>query len=283
MRFVAYQSNHGAGLAARRGNDLVAIDLAGLPQDLLGLIQAGGTALRDAYARADRGKVLDEEQIRFLPPLRQPPKIICVGLNYADHTKESPYEQPAYPTLFPRFATTLVGHREPLVRPKASEQFDYEGEMVAIIGKGGRHIPRARALEHVAGYAVFNEASLRDYQFKSPQWTVGKNFDATGAFGPEFVTADEIPAGGKGLRLETRLNGRTVQSASTDDMLFDVATLIVTISEAMTLEPGDVLVTGTPAGVGFARKPPLFMKHGDVVEVEIEGLGVLRNPVRNEE
>ena len=283
MRFVAYQSNHGAGLAARRGNDLVAIDLAGLPQDLLGLIQAGGTALRDAYARADRGKVLDEEQIRFLPPLRQPPKIICVGLNYADHTKESPYEQPAYPTLFPRFATTLVGHREPLVRPKASEQFDYEGEMVAIIGKGGRHIPRARALEHVAGYDVFNEASLRDYQFKSPQWTVGKNFDATGAFGPEFVTADEIPAGGKGLRLETRLNGRTVQSASTDDMLFDVATLIVTISEAMTLEPGDVLVTGTPAGVGFARKPPLFMKHGDVVEVEIEGLGVLRNPVRNEE
>lgn len=280
MRFVAYRSRQGErGLAVRRGGDLVA--LAG-PGDLLELLRAGPEALKAAQDGAARGRLVDPEGITVLPPLPHPPKIICVGLNYADHTKESPYEQPSYPTLFPRFATTLVGHGQPLIRPLCSEQFDYEGEMVAIIGKAGRHVPKERALDHVAGYSVFNEGSVRDYQFKSPQWTVGKNFDGSGAFGPEFVTADEVPPGGKGLALRTRLNGTVVQSATTADMLFDVATLVATITEAMTLEPGDVLVTGTPAGVGFARKPQLFMKDGDNVEVEIEGIGLLRNPVRDE-
>jgi 2-keto-4-pentenoate hydratase/2-oxohepta-3-ene-1,7-dioic acid hydratase in catechol pathway len=151
-----------------------------------------------------------------------------------------------------------------------------------VLGRGGRYIPRSNALDHVFGYSIFNEASLRDYQFKSSQWTAGKNFDGTGAFGPVLVTADELPPGAAGLKLETRLNGKTVQSASTSDMIFPVAELVHLASEFMTLEPGDVIVTGTPAGVGFARKPQLFMKDGDVCEVEIEGIGILRNPIRNE-
>lgn len=151
-----------------------------------------------------------------------------------------------------------------------------------MIGRGGRHIRKARALDHVRGYALFNEGSVRDYQFKSPQWTVNKNFDGTGAFGPFLVTADELPPDCKGLRLRTRLNGEVVQDASTDDMVFDVATLVAIISEAITLQPGDLIVTGTPSGVGMARKPPLFMKPGDVCEVEVEGLGVLVNAVEDE-
>jgi 2-keto-4-pentenoate hydratase/2-oxohepta-3-ene-1,7-dioic acid hydratase in catechol pathway len=151
-----------------------------------------------------------------------------------------------------------------------------------VIGKGGRHISHADALDHVVGYSIFNDASIRDYQFKSPQWTVGKNFDDTGAFGPVLATADELPPGAKGLKLQTRLNGIVVQEASTSDMVFDVATLIATISEAITLKAGDVIVTGTPSGVGLGRKPPLFMKAGDVVEVEIEGIGVLTNPIVDE-
>jgi acylpyruvate hydrolase len=284
MRFAAIEKGGQRGLAVPDGagwRGLTSGDKS-YPGDLETLIERGSDALRRAFDALTSAPPLAEGSFKFLPPISKPPKIICVGLNYADHTKESPYEQPAYPTLFPRFTSTLIGHGEAIVRPRASEQLDYEGEMVAIIGKGGRHIAKNKALEHVAGWSVFNEASIRDYQFKSPQWTVGKNFDATGAFGPTFVSADEVPAGGKGLRLETRLNGQTVQSATTSDMLFDVETLIATISEAITLEPNDVIVTGTPAGVGFARKPPLFMKAGDVCEVEIEGLGILRNPIADE-
>jgi acylpyruvate hydrolase len=151
-----------------------------------------------------------------------------------------------------------------------------------VIGKGGRHIPAAAALDHVIGYSIFNDVSVRDYQFKTPQWTVGKNFDDTGAFGPSLVTADELPPGCKGLLLQTRLNGEVVQSASTDDMVFDVATLIAVISEAITLRSGDVIVAGTPSGVGVSRKPPLFMKPGDIVEVEIDKIGILSNPIIEE-
>ncbi|MNQ54570.1 Ureidoglycolate lyase [compost metagenome] len=203
-------------------------------------------------------------------------------MNYADHTKESPYEQPSYPTFFPRFASSLIGHGEPIIRPRVSEQLDFEGELAVVIGTGGRHITKERALEHVAGYAIFNEASIRDYQFKSPQWTIGKNFDATGAFGPTFVSADELPPGASGLNLVTRLNGAIVQQGNTADMIFSVVDLISTLSEAVTLEPGDVIVTGTPAGIGWARRPPLFMKPGDLCTVEIEGLGTLSNLIAEE-
>jgi acylpyruvate hydrolase len=284
MRFAVIEKSGQRGLAVPDGAGWRGVTSGDklYPGDLETLIGRGGAALRLAFDALTGAPPLEEGSFKFLPPILHPPKIICVGLNYADHTKESPYEQPAYPTLFPRFTSTLIGHGAAIVRPRVSEQLDYEGEMVAIIGKGGRHIAKDKALEHVAGYSIFNEASIRDYQFKSPQWTVGKNFDATGAFGPSFITADEVPPGGKELKLETRLNGVTVQSATTSDMLFDVVTVIATVSEAITLEVNDILVMGTPSGVGFARKPPLWMKAGDVCEVEIEGLGILRNPIVDE-
>src|SRR5690606_6339205 len=162
---------------------------------------------------------------------------------------------------------------------KLSDSLDYEGEVAVVLGKGGRYISKENALDCVAGYSIFNDGSVREYQFKAPQWTVGKNFDATGGFGPDFVTADELPAGAKGLKIETRLNGKVVQSATTSDMIFDVATLISIISEAITLEAGDVIVSGTPAGIGWARDPKLLMRDGDVCEVTVEKLGTLRNPI----
>jgi len=276
MRFVSYRKDGTEALAVRKGDDL--LDLG--PLRLLDLLADGAGAL--AAAANGGGRILSPTDIRFLPPISRPPKIICVGLNYIDHVAESPYKDlPTYPAFFPRFASSLVAHEEPIVRPIVSEQLDFEGEVAAIIGKGGRGIARDRALDHVAGYSIFNDGSIRDYQFKSPQWTIGKNFDGTGAFGPEFVTADELPNGAAGLRLETRLNGKVVQAANTNDLLFSVADLIFFASEALTLEPGDVIVTGTPSGVGFARKPPLFMKDGDICEIEVEGLGVLRNPIKD--
>lgn len=230
-----------------------------------------------------KGEEIDLEEVTLLPLIATPPKIFCIGLNYLDHAAESPYkDRPTYPAVFPRYATSLVGHGQPIVRPQVSEQLDFEGELVAVIGKGGRHIRKADALNHLAGYSIFNEGSIRDYQFKSPQWTVGKNFDDTGAFGPVLVTTDELPAGAHGLRIETRLNGTVMQQGNTADLIFPVTELIATLSEAITLQPGDVIVTGTPAGIGWARKPPVFMKDGDVCEIEIEGIGTLRNPVRDE-
>ena len=203
-------------------------------------------------------------------------------VNYRDHTAETDYKQPDYPTLFPRFTTSPVAHLAPIVRPRVSHALDFEGELVAVIGRGGRHIPAADALSHVAGYSIFNDGSLRDFQHRTPQWTVGKNFDSTGAFGPVFVTGDELPRGARGLRLETRLNGEVVQTSNTDHLIFDVPTLVSTISEVMTLVPGDLIVTGTPAGIGHSRSPKLYMKPGDVVEVEIEGIGILSNGIVDE-
>ena len=223
------------------------------------------------------------DTIEFRPPFSRANKIICVGLNYRDHTDESGYKQPDYPTLFARFTTSFVGHLAPIVRPRVSEALDFEGELVAVIGRGGRHIAPCDALSHVGAYTVGLDGSVRDYQHRTPQWTVGKNFDRTGATGPVIVTADELPPGARGLRLETRLNGEVVQSSNTDRLIFDVATLICVISEAMTLLPGDLILTGTPAGVGHSRNPKLYMKPGDVVEVEIEGIGTLRNPIVDED
>ena len=241
----------------------------------------------DLRGRAERGARAGGERIEgdaavLLPPIPHPGKIICVGLNYADHAAESPYDRPDYPVYFLRVETGLIGHGAPLIRPRVSEAFDFEGEMVAVIGRAGRAIPVERALDHVVAYSVFNDGSIRDYQFKGPQWTLGKNFDGTGAFGPYLVPADAVPKGGEGLAIRTRLNGEVVQEANTRDLIFPLPELIARVSEAMTLRPGDIIVTGTPAGVGFARKPPLFMKDGDVCEVEVEGIGLLRNPVRDE-
>lgn len=284
MRIVHLKQNGKDILAARRGNDLVDLEKVspGIGTDLSVILAKNalnGLAPKVAAAGAD---ALVKGAFEYLPVITKPPKIICVGLNYADHAVESAFEKPKYPVLFLRVATSLVAHEGALIVPKCSEQLDYEGEMVAIIGKGGRHIPQASALDHVAGYSVFNEGSIREYQFKSPQWTSGKNFEGTGGFGPDFVTADELPRGAKGLKIETRLNDQTVQSANTNDMIFTIDELIAVTSEVMTLEPGDVFVTGTPAGVGAFRKPPLWMKDGDVCEVEVEKIGVLRNPIKAE-
>jgi 2-keto-4-pentenoate hydratase/2-oxohepta-3-ene-1,7-dioic acid hydratase in catechol pathway len=251
--------------------------------DLDALVAAGGKALADAAASvAASGEAIDPETATFLAPFLRPSKIICLGLNYADHAAEGGFDAPSFPTLFGRFPSSLIGHGAPIIRPKVSTQLDYEGELVAVIGKRGRNIAKASALDHVVGYSIFNDGSIRDYQFKTPQWTAGKNFDNSGAFGPWFLTSDELPPGAAGLSLETRLNGEVVQKASTSNMIFDVATTVSLLSTFLTLEAGDVLVMGTPAGIGFARKPQLFMKHGDVVEVEIEGIGLLRNPVVDE-
>ena len=283
MQFAAFAQNGRHGLAATDGTRPfhgLSLEDPRAPGDLLALLRRGGTALAEAgRLLLDAGDPLDLDDVALLPPIATPGKIICIGLNYADHSAESGFKQPDYPTVFARFASSLIGHRAPIVRPSVSEQLDYEGEIVAVIGRNGRDIAHRDALGHVAGYSLFNDASVRDYQFKSPQWTVGKNFDATGAFGPSFVTADELPPGCRGLRLQTKLNGEVVQDASTDDLVFDVATLVSLLSVAFTLEPGDIIVTGTPAGVGLARKPPLWMKPGDLCEVVVPGLGTLSSPI----
>lgn len=278
MRYVSLELNGKPALGVRNAQG----DIDVIGDESLESLLAKGTDLA-TYAKGRKAtQTVKEADVRLLPPLSRPTKIICVGLNYADHTAESPYEQPDYPTLFLRLHTSLVAHNQPIVRSKLSDSLDYEGEVAVVLGKGGRYISKENALDCVAGYSIFNDGSIREYQFKAPQWTVGKNFDGTGGFGPDLVTADELPAGAKGLKIETRLNGNVVQSASTTDMIFDVATLISIISEAITLEAGDVIVSGTPAGIGWARDPKLLMRGGDVCEVTVEKLGTLRNPITDE-
>ncbi len=287
MHLATISRNRQPVVVARR-EDGTLIDLSvadrSLPRDMIGLLAGGQSALRKAAAAVRKAptRAVVKGPVRYLPPIPNPPKILCVGLNYVDHAAESPYEMPKAPTMFLRVGTTLVAHKQPLIRPKVSAQFDYEGEMVVVIGKRARHLKKSNALSVVAGYSVFNEGSIRDWQFRSPQWTMGKNFDGTGGFGPDIVTADELPKGAKGLRLQTRLNGKVLQDANTKDMAFDVVALLVEISAGITLEPGDIIVSGTPSGVGFARKPPVWMKPGDVCEVEIEKIGVLSNPIKAE-
>jgi acylpyruvate hydrolase len=282
MRFLTFESDGTRGLGVETPSGevrgLLAGD-AGYPGDLGALVGNGEEALRSAGKTLIRARAFDPKTIEWLPPLVAPPKIICIGLNYSAHAAEAGFHAPTYPSVFSRFNSTLIGHRAPLLRPLESVQLDYEVELVAVIGRAGRRISKQAGLSHVIGYAVFNDASIRDYQMKTSQWTVGKNFDGTGAFGPCLVTHDELPSGAGGLRVQTRLNGKVMQDASTSDLIFDVATLVSLLSEACTLQPGDLLVTGTPSGVGFTRKPPVFMKSGDVCEVEVEGVGTLMNPV----
>jgi acylpyruvate hydrolase len=282
MRFISFQDSHGAGLAtgnAANGYRGLSNTDASFPGELSEIIGKGAPAIHEAGEILKSGRLIDLSTIEFLPPLASPAKIICIGLNYVDHSVESGFKPPEYPAVFVRFASSLIGHGAPIIRPRLSEQLDYEGELVAVVGKAGRHIPKQSALEHIAGYSLFNDASIRDFQFKSTQWTIGKNFDATGAFGPEFITADELPAGCKGLHFETRLNDAVVQKAAIDDLIFDVASLVSILSDALTLAPGDIIVTGTPGGVGLARKPPLWMKPGDECVITSAQLGTLRNPI----
>ncbi|MEK8033643.1 fumarylacetoacetate hydrolase family protein [Ideonella sp. DXS29W] len=283
MRLLAFADRHGQpALGARLGDELVDLTAAGLPATLDELLRQGPTGFEAARAVLGTAPRRPVAGITHLPPLQHPGKALAVGLNYRDHAAESGFELPKFPVVFQRYPSSWVAHGQALVRPRASEQLDYEAELVAVIGRAGRHIHAADALAHVAGYSVFNDGSIRDRQLRTPQWLLGKNFDATGAFGPEFVTADELPPGASGLRIQCRLNGQALQDGNTADMVFDVAALVAACSEVMTLQPGDMIITGTPAGVGMGRRPPVWMKAGDVCDVEIEGIGLLRNPVVDE-
>ncbi|ETR78707.1 5-carboxymethyl-2-hydroxymuconate isomerase [Afipia sp. P52-10] len=239
----------------------------------------GSAALDEANAILARSAAdMALADVVLVPVIPDPDKIICVGMNYHDHVAEVGRTATEKPSLFARFAGSQVGHLQPMIKPAVSEQFDYEGELAVVIGREGRHIARDEALEHVGGYACYNEGSIRDWQRHTTQFLSGKTFHGTGAFGPWLVTADEIPDPSK-LTLETRLNGQQVQHTTTDKLITSIPDLIAYCSAILPLLPGDVIVTGTPGGVGLKRTPPLFMKPGDIVEVEISGIGVLRNPV----
>ena len=284
MRLLNFAKVGGSALGARRGETVVDLTAAGVAASVDELLRLGADGMARAAAALDAGRsAVPFAGLRLLPPVLEPAHAIAVGLNYIDHALESPYKDaPKYPVLFHRFPSSWVAHGEAMLKPKVSDQFDYEAELAVIIGKPGRYIPKTKALDHVAGYSLFNDGSIRDYQFKSHQWMIGKNFHRSGGFGPELVTADELPPGAVGLRLRARLNGTVMQDADTKDMIFDVATLVSMISEIIELKPGDVIISGTPAGVGFARKPPVFMKAGDLIEVEVDRIGVLANRIENE-
>jgi len=289
MKILGFETNEGLRLGVVEGDnviDLQAVD-AKVPVNLADVLaQNNGdlTSLGDIARRAPAAARRPLNGLKFGLPVARPPKIICLGLNYLEHVREgfSRDNVPKFPTIFMRCQTSLVPHQQPILRPKVTEQLDYEAEMVVVIGKRAKHLTMENAYSCLAGYSVFNEGSVREYQRKTSQWDMGKNFDRTGGFGPWLVTADEVPPGGKGLKIQTRLNGQTLQSDNTDNMMFPVAEMLVYITQGMTLEPGDVIVTGTPSGVGFARKPPIWMKQGDTCEIDIEGVGILVNPIADE-
>ena len=247
-------------------------------------ILAGGKAVQAAVAKAcakpKAGATVSEKSAKYLTPIPSPGKILCIGLNYRKHAEETGSPIPTYPVVFTRFNNTLVPHNGKMLSTSHSDQYDWEAELAVVIAKKCRNVPKAKALTVIGGYACFNDGSIRDWQRKSGgQFTLGKNFDATGGFGPDIVTPDEVPKGGAPLRIMTRVNGEVMQDSSTDDLIFDVPTLIHELSKVMTLDPGDVIITGTPSGVAMARKPPNWLKPGDVCEIEIEKIGVLRNPI----
>ena len=289
MRFLSFEANGQADIGWVKdihATDFVNLTLAApeLPRNLKDLIcTPGGLAAADAAARkAPASAVQSIASVTMLPLIPNPGKIVCMGLNYADHAKEGGNARPEYPSFFLRGNSSMVGHNQPIVRPKASTQLDYEAELAVIIGKKARHLTADNALDCIAGYSCFNDGSIRNYQRKSSQWTIGKNFDGTGPFGPCLVTPDELPPGAAGLRIQSRLNGKVMQDANTDVFLWNVVEALRIITECMTLEPGDVIITGTPAGVGYARTPPVWMAPGDVCEIEVEGVGILSNPIVDE-
>ena len=287
MRLVTFASPTGPHIGLLR-QDKSIVDLheadPELPTGMCRFLALGKTGLERAAVAINKGKPIPLAGIKILPPVPKPQKIICIGLNYADHAKETGKEPPPEPVVFCKFATALRAHGEPIVIPRLTSKVDYEAELVAIIGTGGRHIPRERALEHVAGYACGHDVSARDWQAHKPggQWLLGKSFDSFAPLGPELVTADALGDVGN-LRISLRLNGVTMQDSRTSQLIFGVAELVSYLSGVCTLNPGDLIYTGTPPGVGVARKPPVYLKPGDTVEVEIENIGVLENPVVAEE
>ena len=289
MKIVGFQANGALRLGVVEGEeviDLQAVD-ASAPNDLGEWLRRGNGdlgPLKSLAARAPASARRPLKGLKYALPVARPGKIICLGQNYLEHVKEGFQRDnvPKFPTIFMRCQTSLVPHGQPIRRPKVTETLDYEAEMVVVIGKRAKHLTVENAYSAIAGYSIFNEGSVREFQRKTTQWDMGKNFDHTGGFGPWLVTTDDLPPGGKGLKIQTRLNGQTMQSDNTDNMMFPVAETLAYITQGMTLEPGDIIVTGTPSGVGFARKPPVWMKNGDSCEVDIEGIGVLVNPIADE-
>ena len=285
MRLVNFHADDGVRIGVVNGDDV--IDLTSVDADAPRDVQAviADDAFQAVQSIADKATDADMrkfDSLSFALPVSSPGKILCLGLNYMEHVNEGIFEKQPFPTVFMRTATSMIAHNEPLIRPSVSETLDFEAELALIVGKRSRHLTEENALDAVAGYSCANDGSVREFQRHTIQWTMGKNFDNTGPFGPVFVTADELPAGAKGLNIECRLNGQTVQSSNTDMMMFPVVETLVYITQGLTLEPGDVILMGTPSGVGHARKPPLWMKDGDVVEVEIEQVGLLRNTIKDE-
>jgi 2-keto-4-pentenoate hydratase/2-oxohepta-3-ene-1,7-dioic acid hydratase in catechol pathway len=281
MRAVSFERDGVAGYGVADGGVIVDVSsaLAGRFADLGAVVRAG--ALGELPAARPSAATIAIGDVQFRPPVTGP-RIFCIGVNYRSHRDEMGRgDSSEHPTVFVRFPSSIVGHGVPMLRPRASDRFDYEGELAVIIGRAGRRISRERALEHVAGYSCFNDGSVRDYQRHTSQFTAGKNFDRSGSMGPWLVTADEI-GDPSTLTLTTRLNGAVMQHSTTDLLISDVPALIVYLSEFTELQPGDIIATGTPGGVGVARDPAVFMKPGDTIEVEISGIGTLCNVIAQE-
>lgn len=284
MRLLTFRHDGRDQVGVRRDDQVLPVSSIApdLPGSVLGLLAGEHLDMLQSKVEAYNGATIAVDDIEYQVLIPRPGKVICIGRNYAAHAAEGGAETPTFPEVFFRGPTSLVAHQGTIVRPQCSEMLDFEGEIALVIGKSCRHATQENALEFIAGYTLFNEATIRNYQKFSSQWTIGKNFDDTGAFGPELVTSDELPDGIAGMNLMTRLNGDLMQDAQTDDLVFPVRALIAILSECMTLEPGDVVVTGTPAGVGYARKPPIWMKAGDTVEIEVPGIGKLVNTIKDE-
>jgi 2-keto-4-pentenoate hydratase/2-oxohepta-3-ene-1,7-dioic acid hydratase in catechol pathway len=285
MRLCTINSGGKPAVGVKMGDGKV-IDLSKqMPRGPKSVVEilAGGKKVQAAVAKAcakpKAGATVSEKSAKYLPPIPNPGKILCIGLNYRKHAEETGNPIPPYPVVFCRFNNTLAPHNGKMPLPSHSKQLDWEAELTVVIGKKCRNVAKEKALSAVAGYACFNDGSLRDWQFKGSQWTLGKNFDGTGGFGPDIVTSDELPPGGSPLRIMTRVNGEVMQDSNTDDLIFDVPTLVHELSKVMTLEPGDIIITGTPSGVAAGRTPSPWLKVGDVCEVEIEKIGILRNVI----
>jgi 2-keto-4-pentenoate hydratase/2-oxohepta-3-ene-1,7-dioic acid hydratase in catechol pathway len=285
MQLITYQSPSGPRVAGLRDGGCVDLNQAdkNVPHCIKMLLAQGPEGLKRAAGALALGKPMPTKGLELLPIIPNPDKIICVGLNYADHARESGMTPPPEPVFFSKFSFAIRGAGQPIVLPRVSNEVDYEAELVVVIGVGGRYIAEDRALDHVAGYCCGNDVSARDWQLRKPggQWLLGKSFDTFAPIGPALVTADEIPDPGH-LAIQLRVNGQVMQQSNTDKLIFSVAKLVSYVSQVCTLLPGDLLFTGTPPGVGCARKPPVFLKAGDTVEVEIERIGVLCNPVVGE-
>ena len=286
MRLISFNTGGNEAVGVLRDDQVFPLDaLLGRTVGNMREVISAGPGLLEEIGAALNGtdeKSLPLSSVTLLPVVTDPQKIICIGLNYADHAKEGGNPIPEYPALFMRAPNSLMASGDAMVRPACSDTLDYEAELLLIIGRQGKHVTEENALDYVFGYSIFNDGSVRAYQRKGAQWTPGKNFDRTGPAGPWIVTADELPPGAAGLDIQSRLNGQVMQSSNTDQFIFTVPRIIAVLSEFMTLEPGDMVAMGTPAGVGYPRNPPVFMRPGDVIEVEIEKIGVLSNPVIDE-